>query len=77
MKEFRLYFGKQQKSFLGDDYADIVSFYIQDTDAEEIMNKICNSNWVTINLLKGVIKNINTRNILWFDVVDVKEDTEE
>ena len=73
MKQLIIYFGKQKDSVLDlGTSADIIKCQVDDNF--DIIN-ILSHQWASININNGV-KYINTNNILWIDLVEVKDNEE-
>lgn len=73
MKQLIIYFGKQKDSVLDlGTSADIIKCQVDDNF--DIIN-ILSPQWASININNGV-KYINTNNILWIDLVEVKDNEE-
>lgn len=73
MKQLKIYFGKQNESVLGFGTTDD-TIKCQVDDNFDIIN-ILSHQWASININNGV-KYINTNNILWIDLVEVKDNEE-
>lgn len=74
MKQINIYFGKQQESVLGS-YADVVKIIVEDDEIRHVLDSLTGgrNDWVSVKIPNGV-KCINVKNILWFDIIDTKED---
>lgn len=73
MKQLIIYFGKQNESVLGfGTTADTIKGQVDDNF--DIINMLSHQ-WASININNGV-KYINTNNILWIDLVEVKDNEE-
>lgn len=73
MNQLIIYFGKQNESVLGfGTTADTIKCQVKDDF--DIINFLSNQ-WTSIDTNNGV-KYINTNNILWMDLVEVKDDKE-
>ena len=75
MKEIRIYFGKEQTAVFGGSYADIITLHVEDSEVERLIDSITTrrSDWISIRIPNGT-KYINTVNILWFDIYNIKND---
>lgn len=74
MKELKIHFGKEDVSFVGlCSTADTVILKIDDNfNAQQFIEK----EWAAVKILNG-IKYINTKNILWFEIIEQEETEEE